>query len=300
MTQDGCEHTAERELLERGLERARRETPALSALLEAFGPLLVERARLRQEAPGWPGRPLRVDAEAFSRGTFLLSGKGFKDMSGQLPDAAQRLLPVLARSFPALAGEFEALGAALREGILSWRDLARAGFGRKAAAPGVSPATLAFAASEMVRPLVERQARDLQDRIKDLPWRQGRCPVCGGAPAMSVLRPQRDSAEFISGHGGRRFLRCGVCSTEWTHKRVSCPGCGCEEPEELAVLASANRPFERVDACRRCKTYVPCLDAGDMVEVPDPDLAALVMLPLILRAREQGFEAQAELPWTRP
>ncbi len=300
MTRDGCDHTAEVELLERGLARARSENPALSALFEAFGPILMERARLRQEAPGWPGRPPRFDAEVFCQGTFLLSGKGFKDMSDGLPAAADRLLPVLARSFPALAGEFEALGAALGAGLLSWRDLARAGFGRKASAPGVSPAALAFAASELVRPLVERQARDLRDRIRDLPWSRGRCPVCGSGPAMSVLRPQRDSAEFISGHGGRRFLRCGVCSTEWTHKRVSCPGCGCEEPEELAVLASGDRPFERVDACRRCKTYVPCLDAGEMVVVPDPDLAALVMLPLILRAREQGFEAQAELPWTRP
>jgi len=123
--------------------------------------------------------------------------------------------------------------------------------------------------------------------------------VCGGAPNMSVLRrDQESSAEFIQSHGGRRFLRCSCCSSEWTHKRVSCPSCGCEEPDELVVLHDPERPFERADACTRCKAFVLCLDSGEMVDVTDADVAALTMLPLATQALARGFAPLAEHPWS--
>jgi formate dehydrogenase maturation protein FdhE len=93
-------------------------------------------------------------------------------------------------------------------------------------------------------------------------------------------------------------LRCSSCSTEWTHKRVSCPGCGCEEPDDLVVLRDPGRVHERADACRRCKTFVLCLDAGELAEVPDPDVAVLTMLPLEIQARREGYAPLAEHPWS--
>ncbi|MBA4356850.1 MAG: formate dehydrogenase accessory protein FdhE [Humidesulfovibrio sp.] len=290
--------------IETALSRATKDIPALTPLLAAFGPLLTERARLRAEAPGWTGPALVIDAERFSLGAFVLAqtevGEGFEDMSAHLPQAAQRLLPIMAQSFPALAAELKALGAAIDSGALSPQALASAGFGEPVGVPisGVSEQTLNFAAAELVRPFVERQAQDLLALVKDLPWRQTCCPVCGGAPNMSVLRRAWDESEFIQAHGGRKFLRCSCCATEWTHKRVSCPACGCEEPDDLLVLRDPARAFERADACKRCKTFLLCLDSGELAEVPDPDVAALTMLPLEIQAKEQGFKPMAEHPWS--
>ena len=289
--------------IETALTRANAEMPGLAPLLAAFGPLFVERARLRAEAPGWTGPALVIDAERFGQGVFVLAqtefGGGFEDMSARLPGAAKRLLPVMARSFPAIADGLVALGAAIESGALTPQALAAIGFGE--AGPGVrgvSAQTLNFAASELVRPFVERQAQDLAALVKDLPWRQSGCPVCGNAPNMSVLRRASDDDEFLKAHGGRRFLRCSCCSTEWTHKRVSCPACGCEEPDELVVLRDPARVHERADACKRCKAFVLCLDAGELAEVPDPDVAALTMLPLEIQAKRQGFSPLAEHPWS--
>jgi len=289
--------------IETALTRAHQEVPALTPLFAAFGPLLAERARLRQAAPGWTGPTLVIDAERFSQGAFVLAqtevGGGFEDMSAHLPAAAKRLLPVMAQCFPALADELTALGAALENGALTPETLASAGFGKAAAIPGCDAEALGFAASELVRPFVERQAQDLLALVADLPWRQSRCPVCGGAPNMSVLRKDASKDdEFIQSHGGRRFLRCSCCSSEWAHKRVSCPACGCEEPDEMVVLRDPARPFERADACHRCKTFVLCLDSGEMVDVPDADVAALTMLPLEIQAKKQGFKPLAEHPWS--
>jgi len=288
--------------IEKDLARAIDELPVLLPFLHSFGPLLTEQARLRQSAPGWTGPALVVDADRFSLGAFVLAqtevGGGFEDMSEHLPQAARTLLPVMAQCFPALATELKIFGAAIDSGALMPQALASAGFGTPADVPGVSTQTLAFAAAELVRPFVERQAQDLLALVKDLPWPQTCCPVCGGAPNMSVLRKDRDSSEFIQAHGGRRFLRCSCCASEWSHKRVSCPSCGCEEPDELLVLRDPARPFERVDACKRCKTFVLCLDSGEMVDVPAPDVAALTMLPLEMQAKKQGFKPVAEHPWS--
>jgi len=288
--------------IETSLARARAELPALVALFDSFGPVIAACARLRETAPGWTGPLPAIDAERFCQGAFVLAqmehGQGFQDMSAHLPEAAKTLFPVMMHTFPALAGELQALLAAVESGALSAQALAAAGFGEHAETPGVCAQTLAFAASELVRPFVERQAADLNALVKDLPWRQGMCPVCGGAPNMSALRRVQDDAEFIQAHGGRRFLRCSCCSTEWTVKRVSCPACGCEEPDELVVLSDSARPTERVDACKRCNTFVLCLDTGEMVDVPDIDVAALTMLPLEIQAKAQGFKSLGEHPWS--
>jgi len=229
---------------------------------------------------------------------FILADSGFQDMSAHLPGAAKQLLPVMANSFPALAAELKTLGEALDSGALTAKKLAGAAFGGKAEVPGVSAETLAFAASELARPFIERQAQDLLVLVKDLSWQHSSCPVCGAAPNMSVLRKSGDDDDFIKSHGGRRFLRCSCCSSEWTHKRVSCPSCGCEEPDELIVLRDPARPSERADACKRCKAFVLCLDSGELVDVPDADVAALTMLPLEIQAREQGFVPMALHPWS--
>jgi len=289
--------------IELALTRASAEVPALSPLLAAFGPLFAARAMLREAAPGWTGPAPALDVDRFCQGVFILAqmehGQGFQDMSAQLAQAAKIMLPVMAQSFPAIAGELTTLLAAVETGALAPETLAAVGFGDAAQVPGVSAETLVFAASELVRPFVERQAQDLLALVKDLPWRQAMCPVCGGAPNMSVLRRIKDESEFIQAHGGRRFLRCSCCASEWTAKRVSCPACGCEEPDELEVLRDPARPFERADACARCKTFILCLDTGEMVDVPDIDVAALTMLPLEVQAKAKGYAPLAEHTWSK-
>lgn len=280
------------------LTRAKAELPALQPLLDAFGPVLAARARLRATAPGWNGKRPVIDADRFCQGAFILADSGFQNMSAHLEHAAKELLPVIAASFPALAAELSLLAEAIESGALKPKKLAGAAFGVGADVPGVSAETLAFAAAELVRPFIERQAQDLLALVKELPWNQPTCPVCGAAPNMSVLRKSGDDDAFIKSHGGRRFLRCSCCSSEWTHKRVSCPSCGCEEPDELLVLRDPARPFERADACTRCKAFVLCLDSGELVDVPDADVAALTMLPLELKAREQGYVPMALHPWS--
>lgn len=284
--------------IEKALARAHSDLPAMAPLLDAFGPILLARARIRQDAPGWQGQPPAFEVESYCQGVSILTDQGFEDMSDLLPGAAASMLPVLARCFPALAEEFQTLGQAVASGAVTGQQLAMAAFGEKLELPGVAETTIAFTSAELVRPFLERQAQDLARMGQDLPWRQATCPVCGSAPNMSVLRPTSEDTEFIKPHGGRRFLRCSCCATEWAYKRVSCPSCGCEEPDDLVVLRDPEREHERADACKRCKSFVLCLDVGELAEIPDTDVAALTMLPLEVQARKEGYKPLGLHPWS--
>jgi FdhE protein len=279
------------------LKRAKAELPALASILDAFGPIIAAQARIAEAAPGWTGDLPAIDPDRFCQGAFILADSGFQDMSAELPAAARELLPIMAASFPALAGDYETLAQALESGALTAQDLAAAAFGQELQVADADAQAVAFAASELVRPFLRRQARDLFALVKDLPWGRNFCPVCGAAPNMSVLRRVEEDDEFIKSHGGKRFLRCSCCAAEWTHKRVSCPACGCEEPDELMILRDPERPFERADCCKRCKSFVLCLDTGELADAPDPDVTALTMLPLERKARDEGYTPIAGSPW---
>jgi len=275
------------------------EVPPLRPLLDAFVPLLEARATLRDAAPGWVG-PLPAPAQDASvKGIPLLSGIGFQDVTEHLPAALEQLLPVMEAAFPALAPELAALRQALASGDVDASALSAVAGGRTITLPsGISAEVLSFVASEAVRPFIERQARDLVPVLRAMPWARPVCPTCGGAPGFSRLQRERDDNEFITGHGGVRFLHCATCATEWRYKRVSCPGCGNEEPEQLGLLATRERPFERADTCDACKRYILCQDATEFINLPDATISVLAMLPLELQARQAGYLPLVPQPWS--
>ncbi|GAB7081868.1 formate dehydrogenase accessory protein FdhE [Megalodesulfovibrio paquesii] len=275
-----------------------RELPELKGLIESVAPLLAARAELLEALPGWQGPLLQVEEPHFCQGNCLLAESGFQALAPLLPLAAQRLLPAMTEAYPGLTEELGTLQQGLEDGTLPFADLETAALDEQEIhLAGVSPEVLRFAAWQLVKPLLERQAQDLASLIRHLPWTQATCPICGGGPDFSRLLRPVDNAEFITAHGGARHLRCATCATEWKYKRISCPACGNEEPSTLTVLRNEARPGDRVDACDVCKAYLLCLDASDMIDIPNASIAMLAMLPLDLRARQAGYTPMALQPW---
>lgn len=273
------------------------EIPPLRDSFSRFAALLAGRARVREAAPGWTGALPVVDEERFCQGVPLLAESGFQDVAAQIPAAAALLLPVMEEAFPPLADELAALRRALEDGTLAPAQVLTACTAPAGAPTGVADETFAFAARQLVAPCIEAQARSLAPLLRDLPWRRPQCPVCGGAPHFSRLMRDNERIDFMGSQAGIRHLRCATCATEWRYKRVSCPVCGNEDPAHLGRLADPDRPTERADVCEKCKTYCLCQDATDLVTLPDPELAALAMLPLELRVREAGYTPIAPQPW---
>jgi formate dehydrogenase accessory protein FdhE len=107
------------------------------------------------------------------------------------------------------------------------------------------------------------------------------CPNCGGRPVAGVLR--------IEGDGGKRYLLCAFCSTEWEFRRIYCAYCGEAREESLPVFVAEKFPQIRVEACDTCRHCIRTVDLtkdGHAISVVD-DLAAI---PLALWAEEYGYQ----------
>ncbi len=97
------------------------------------------------------------------------------------------------------------------------------------------------------------------------------CPFCTARPVAAVLRGEGD--------GGKRWLLCSLCSTEWQYRRVLCPGCGEEDKDKLPIYRAAEFPSARVEACDTCRTYIKAIDLtkdGHAVPVVD-EIATLAL-----------------------
>ncbi len=120
------------------------------------------------------------------------------------------------------------------------------------------------------QPWVERQAKS-SGVVKTTV--QPRCPYCGELPLAAVLRPE--------GEGGKRFLICSLCFTEWEFRRLLCPQCGEERQEKLPILTAEQFPHVRVEACESCHVYTKAIDlTRNGLAVPEVDELATVALDL--------------------
>jgi FdhE protein len=106
------------------------------------------------------------------------------------------------------------------------------------------------------------------------------CPFCGEKPVVAVLRPE--------GEGGKRWLVCSLCATEWEFRRLVCPACGEEDHEKLPVYVAEEFPHVRVEACDTCRVYVKAIDmTKDGLVLPEVD--ELASVPLDLWAAGRGY-----------
>ena len=106
------------------------------------------------------------------------------------------------------------------------------------------------------------------------------CPVCSAKPQVAVLRPEGD--------GGKRFLVCSFCLTEWEFRRILCPICGEVDHQKLPRYSAEGLSAVRVEACDTCHYYLKGVDMTvDGLAVPLVDEVATV--PLDVWAIEHGF-----------
>lgn len=129
-------------------------------------------------------------------------------------------------------------------------------------------------------PLLEPLARQLAPLRKGPAWPHGYCPTCGAWPLLAEQR----------GIEQQRFLRCGLCATDWQIERIMCPFCGSRTPGDMAYLyEEQQQATQRAITCERCHCYyksVATLVPLSTAALPVTDLATL---HLDLIALERAF-----------
>jgi FdhE protein len=147
-----------------------------------------------------------------------------------------------------------------------------------AATCSVPAALLEFVLEIPLKSALSRYAATLPPESAD-GWHEGYCPVCGSRAGMAEL----------AGEEGRRFLSCSCCAFRWPFHRLTCPYCGCADPEQLSYFTVGDGPV-RVDTCRNCSRYLKTRDSRLGAAAVPLEAMDLTTIHLDLVAGREGFE----------
>jgi len=109
-----------------------------------------------------------------------------------------------------------------------------------------------------------------------LPFKDGRCPVCGSPSSLSVID-----------ESNKRYLICTLCETKGETFRIGCNYCLTKDPLKVEMLVDEDEV--RVELCKNCKHYIKSFKSDVLVKFEDPFLVDLISLPLDVIAQEKGF-----------
>jgi len=285
--------------VEQALNRLRNEIPAARNVVDAFGSVLMERARLRAELPALQDPMLEPpNAARLEQGVPLTTAEAIiRFTRKEWLHAADRLFPPMELGFPTLRADLGTVRSALVSGeldpeqclvgILTSRQDELESLTKRL---GVTREGLTFAVSQIARPLIEKRAEDLAPLVRDLRWPKGYCPICGSPPGLSLLR----------GKEGQRWLRCSFCAHEWRFARLVCPLCEHEGPKQLELYFVAGSEHDRAEVCHACKRYLLSVDLRQRVHEFIPDVAEIGLFHLDMLVQEKGFRPASEGGTSKP
>jgi formate dehydrogenase accessory protein FdhE len=258
------------------------ETSAATAAPIAFLSSVIDHQRGR--VPARPVQSAAAEVGAAAVPNRLMDRFPLLDLAASAEAVVEEIRPAVA-----------ALGRPLAPGALhdAGEDLAtRSTAGRRELVetwlddPSLLDPRFAAWISIAAAPVLELAAAGVPQLAKE-EWSGPACPVCGGAPQVSVIR--EESGEFMA--GSPRYLVCGRCASWWNFARATCPACGEDDSRRLGAFSPEGDRWVRIDACDTCRVYVKTFDlrepgAKDVVPLVD-DVATLT---LDVWAHEKGLQ----------
>jgi len=268
--------------------------------------------RILAELKDWAARKPEL-AETLSLYVDLLSAQARADVStcetGDLarhaPARLNQGLPILApesfRAEPAalvqLGGEICRLTARHRPeftarltAIRTWLDTEREsilavaaeylrdeGF-RTGEEVGLDIPLLAYLFNNALHPFLRKYAKTLTPFVDESIWYRPQCPICGGAPDFAALEKET---------GARRLL-CSRCDAEWAFWRVTCPFCGCDNPDEQKYSATDDQVY-RLALCEGCRRYLKTIDLRQVQDERLLPVERILTLAMDLAAQKVGY-----------
>lgn len=116
------------------------------------------------------------------------------------------------------------------------------------------------------------------------------CPVCGTAPAASVI--------LKGAQQGLRYLHCALCETDWHMVRAKCSNCGQSGKLDYLSFETADASV-RAECCGECHGYlkVVSLDRDREADVVADDLATLALDAAV---EQEGYHRTGFNPFALP
>jgi len=145
---------------------------------------------------------------------------------------------------------------------------------------------LSFILTEAMTPFLRAAAKAAvkeAGKFDWLQWDSGLCPSCGTPASSGVVR---DEGEL---QGGRRWLSCPLCRTQWEYARIRCARCGTRDQKKLEYLFDEADPGHRMHTCTNCHGYTPVSFEKELRVIARPEIEEVVMVRLEAVAADRGF-----------
>jgi FdhE protein len=288
------------------VETAIQKRPVLEPIIRLFAELVLETSRIARELKvASELSAFNIDPNRILQGVPVLAGKSFDPLHEQLNQSFRAILTVLKRTFSHLAEDFSSIESLQREGELDLSRLASAYFNGESSVirtaaewAETSEGTMAMALSSTLSAVLRALEQAMRDYITEAQWYRGYCPICGSMPSISYLAEAGDiGSEFLKGGGGQKYLHCSLCGHDWRFMRDTCPGCDTEDKDLRLYFQLEGEHSERVDICRNCGAYLPCIDLRESAHKMPLDIAAISMIHLDVWASEKGYHPLARTLW---
>ncbi|GAU09203.1 formate dehydrogenase accessory protein FdhE [Desulfoplanes formicivorans] len=271
------------------------EKPDLHDVLTSFVGLFEAFETIEAQSAPWDMSGLEMDKNQFVQGKSLLEMLPLTDFASRVPQVSEVMFPVLAKSFSTLGPvvdimqdkEFVASEDGLYASMCHVLEGDEQALEATAREKGVTPYGFAFVLAQLVAPLLRSQSKALAAHFDLSGWTQGYCPVCGSMPSVA----------YLAGEGGKRWLHCSTCGHDWRFRRQICPACGDNAAKGLEYFYVDDRLHERAYVCHTCKKYLLTIDIREMAAKPNMNIAPIGLIPLDIKAQQEGYEPLTALPW---
>jgi len=279
--------TADR--IKKAIAAVKAERPAYEALLDFYEELFLTQEQTREQLQL---EPIQVSDELLSvkqkekfplinRGDFKIDIKESEALLRKICELAVEANEVLAGAAPKIVHGLDKDAAAASALFSELLSEGQTYFDEAAQELGIDSKVLAFFAYSSIRPCLSLCAEQLATYLdKETPWDKGYCPICGSAPALSILRGE-----------GERFFLCSFCGHEWQTIRMYCPFCDNKDHKKLHYFFSEEEKDYRVDVCDECKKYIKTVDTRKMKRPVYLLVEQVSTLHLDMIAQQKGLES---------
>ena len=279
-------------LFKEDLGRLKTEKPHISTLLDAIGPVrlmehaLQEKTVDKQKDLSPDQLKTRGGIPLIKQHTLFFPEDPWQEMTFSVADAIREGLPHLAGQMDQLTLFFQQNPVEFLKLFLPSELPVAEEAPAWTADISVEPAVLFLLVNTVKRVILTGRAQEMMEKIADLPWDKGYCPVCGSFPILAFIRIN-----------GQRWLHCACCHHEWTYPRPQCPWCEHESPENTIYLFVEDDKENSAYICEKCRKYLITVNRSESLKDMDPDLTGISLAHLDVILQGKGFSPMAVREW---
>jgi FdhE protein len=250
----GYSINSEFETLADYIKKVRAEIPHVGSLLDAFGPLLLEKSRWLEGIQTFK-KTFPVDPIQYEGGVPLIQQCQLFVPEDLWKSTGLSITKDIGQGFPNLAEDMSYLSKQIADGRFDCFSLIHPAtesddnqLAAQALDHGGAVISLQLLQRFSARFMLTKRAQDMAPELVPLFWKKGYCPVCGSFPQLAIIRDK-----------GQRWLQCSDRSHEWQFPRLTCPYCDHEDPENTHYMFIEGKKEDSAFICHKCRKYITCL-----------------------------------------